>query len=44
MKWRSSLIFLLVSRGALLCLVEKEKGLLLSQLTTKELSQILNLK
>ena len=29
---------LLVSRGALLCLVEKEKSLLLSQLATEELS------
>ena len=35
---------LLVSRGALLCLVEKEKSLLLSQLTTEELSQFANLK
>ena len=35
---------LLVSRGALLYLVEKEKGLLLSQLATEELSQFSNLK
>ena len=35
---------LLVSRGALLCLVEKEKSLLLSQLATEELSQFSNLK
>ena len=35
---------LLVSRGALLCLVEKEKSLLLSQLDTEELSQFSNLK
>ena len=35
---------LLVSRGALLCLVEKEKSLHLSQLATEELSQFSNLK
>ena len=35
---------LLVSRGALLCLVEKEKSFLLSQLATEELSQFANLK
>ena len=35
---------LLVSRGALLCLVEKEKSLLLSQLAKEELSQFSNLK
>ena len=35
---------LLVSRGALLCLVEKEKSLLLSQLAAEELSQFSNLK
>ena len=33
-----------VRRGALLCLVEKEKSLLLSQLATEELSQFSNLK
>ena len=35
---------LLVSRGALLCLVEKEKSLLLSKLATEELSQFSNFK
>ena len=35
---------LLVNRGALLCLVEKEKSLLLSQLATEELSRFSNLK
>ena len=35
---------LLVSRGAPLCLVEKEKGLLLSQLATEEFSRFSNLK
>ena len=34
---------LLVSRGALLCLVENEKSFL-SQLATEELSQFANLK
>ena len=35
---------LLVNRGALLCLVETEKSLLLTQLETGELSQFSNLK
>ena len=35
---------LLVNRGALLCLFEKEKSLLLTQLETGELSQFSNLK
>ena len=35
---------LLVSRGALLRLVEEEKSFLLSQLATEELSQFANLK
>ena len=35
---------LLLSRGALLRLFEKEKSLLLSQLATEELSQFSNLK
>ena len=35
---------LLVNRGALLCLVETEKSLLLSQLETEELSPFSNLR
>ena len=35
---------LLLSRGALLCLFETEKSLLLTQLAPEELSQFSNLK